>query len=403
MRELLLKKILSSFSENSFRAFVKEFFETDGVPLVAHEDIGEDIFFRPIIDSYGGSIHSVFMLHFIPFELFKDPLNIKIVDPPLKNNLQKIERYYKGRKGQWGMVSPALTEDDALQTLAFLVNIANVSEDAYHEFIIPKYSQAAAACGIKADIYVGSYDSFFAKSPNCTENTIEKYFDNYREGISINLSHDEVYIDQYLSEKYIINGVLPHTLNPCEPVIVNRTVKLNQVFAEFTSLLKESTKEKDLECFLSAHYKEIFGYVYDRIETQLWLKFPEVDIANKNRRLDIFLRNCIENDWELFELKRITPLTTSYRDVPVFTREIMNALQQTKNYARILSQDSVKKKLAAQGIEYYEPSLRLVIGGRPNMSIQQWRWLKASNESNIKIITYDDLLKELKLRMENRA
>jgi hypothetical protein len=54
--------------------------------------------------------------------------------------------------------------------------------------------------------------------------------------------------------------------------------------------------------------------------------------------------------------------------------------------------------LYKEGIEYFYPELRLVIGNKPDMSIDQWRWLKASNENRLRIITFEDLIISMKNR-----
>jgi len=86
--------------------------------------------------------------------------------------------------------------------------------------------------------------------------------------------------------------------------------------------------------------------------------------------------------------------------IPVFVNAVHNSIQQIQNYKRILSQDNVKRKLALDGIEYYEPEYRLVIGRNPDISLAQWRNLKKSNENGLKISTYDELLKEAEKRSD---
>lgn len=102
-----------------------------------------------------------------------------------------------------------------------------------------------------------------------------------------------------------------------------------------------------------------FGDKYDRIESQLWLRFPEVDAGRRERRIDLLLRNSIKNDWELFEIKRPIRLTKTYRDMRVLKSEVSYAIQQARNYGEILRQDKVKKHFASEGIEYCEPVLNL--------------------------------------------
>ena len=91
-------------------------------------------------------------------------------------------------------------------------------------------------------------------------------------------------------------------------------------------------------------------------------------------------------------------MTKTYRDIPTFTSEIQNAIQQLKTYEKLLSQSKVKDKFANEGIEYFFPEIKLVVGRKPDISDEQWRFLKSTNENNLKIITFDDLLNSMKIR-----
>jgi hypothetical protein len=206
-------------------------------------------------------------------------------------------------------------------------------------------------------------------------------------------------VETFQCQKSLFAGVSHVGRQPYEPVIVDNLRKKEDCLLEFEALIKKGAKESELEKFISAYYKDIFGSKYDRIETQLWLRFPEYDIAGKERRLDVFLRNSVINDWALFEIKRPVKVTSTYRDVPVIAREVTEAIQQVKNYARILTQDAVKKQFAKEGIEYYEPCLNLVIGRSPEISQEQWRWLMSTHGRDLNIFTYDDLLKEMRVRL----
>ena len=112
------------------------------------------------------------------------------------------------------------------------------------------------------------------------------------------------------------------------------------------------------------------------------------------------MRNTLTMDWDLFELKRSNiDLTRSISDLPMLVSSVNNAIAQVKNYKRLLNDDKVKKTLSREGIEYYEPEMHLVIIGKtPSIPGAQWRRLLADNQNNIKILTYDYLLKEAKQR-----
>jgi hypothetical protein len=222
------------------------------------------------------------------------------------------------------------------------------------------------------------------------------------DGVSISLSNRSVEVAHFTFENSLTGGVLSNRKQPYEPVFISKLKQKAEAIVEFEALLRADTKEDDLEKFLAAHYKDIFGSKYDRIETQIWLKFPELDIASKARRLDVFLRNSIANDWELFEIKRVIPLTGIYRDIPVIAKEVTFAIQQIKSYERILSQKTVRDKFAQDGIEYFEPSLNLVVGKTPQITHEQWRWLLASNGERVKILTFEDLINEMKIRLTEK-
>jgi len=92
----------------------------------------------------------------------------------------------------------------------------------------------------------------------------------------------------------------------------------------------------------------------------------------KGRRPDIFLRNSIKGDWELIELKRPIKIVSLYRSLPVFSKEVSNAIQQVRYYEKLLKQEKVRREFSKEGIEYFEPELRIVIGRRPQISQQDW-------------------------------
>jgi hypothetical protein len=125
-----------------------------------------------------------------------------------------------------------------------------------------------------------------------------------------------------------------------------------------------------------------------------------LDIGQRERRLDIQIRNAIQGGWEFFELNRSNvELTKSVSDVPMFVSAVNDAIAQVKNYKHLLVQDKIKRALAADGIEYYEPEINLIIGKKPSIPVTQWSRLLADNQNGLKIITYDTLLDEAKCRI----
>jgi len=301
------------------------------------------------------------------------------------------------------MVAPSLRIASRLQSLAFVTNLAGVEKPTYEQEIIPAYAQVARKIGLKKPaILVGSYDSFIDLNPAGTDKAIGDFIAGNRDGIRIVLTADDVKVERFASERNLVGGVLTNTQNPYEPVFSITRDREEEALTEFERLIRKGTSESDLEKFIVAHYKLIFGSKYDRVETQLWLRFPELDVAGSERRLDIFLRNSVINDWELFEIKRVINLTSTYRDAPVLAKEVAYALHQLRNYARILSQDRVRRYFAGQGIEYYQPSLNLVVGKTPQIPHDQWRWLLSTTENGVRILTFDNLLAEMRMRLKDR-
>lgn len=405
MEKSILKRLLSHLGRHAFESFVVKLFSSSSQsePFKEIADGGEGLYYQPLIYSYGGSLHSVFLLHYSPLELLNNPSRLAISDPSLTQRVGRVRDLYRGQTGYWGMVAPSLRIASRLQSLAFVTNLAGIEKPTYEQEIIPAYEQVARKIGLKKPaILVGSYDSFTDLDPGGTDKAIGDFIADNRDGIRIVLTADDVKVERFASERNLAGGVLTNTQNPYEPVFSLTCGREEEALGEFQRLIRKGTSESELEKFIVAHYKQFFGSKYDRVETQLWLRFPELDIAGSERRLDIFLRNSVVNDWELFEIKRVIKLTSTYRDAPVLAKEVTYALQQLRNYARILTQDRVKRYFSGQGIEYYQPSLNLVVGKTPQIPHDQWRWLLSTSENGVKILTFDDLLAEMRMRLKDR-
>jgi hypothetical protein len=401
-RDLLLA-MLSRLNTNAFEAFVVELFNDQRESFLRLDDVGDGIFRQSLVDSYGGSLESVYTLHYLP-EALRDPSRLDVSeDPSLVRRLGKVRDYYRGKCGYYGMVSPDLARAAKLRALAILTNLGGIDEARYQSHLIPRYHQLAQSLDLYvSEFYVGSYDSFLDLNASGAKEAFQRFLTNNSEGISIRLNETDAHVTRFAYETSL-GGVSERRRYFLEPVFTSCRREQERTLAEFEALIRSETAEAVLEEFLVTHFREIFGSNYDRIETQIWLKFPDLDIADKSRRLDVFLRNSVISDWELFEVKRVVPLTRTYRDTPVIAREVSYAVQQVKNYARILSQESVRRRFAQEGIEYYEPSLHLVVGKTPQIPHSQWRWLVSSHDKEVKILTFDDLLGQMRRRAEDRS
>ena len=396
-----LKKILSRFNRHAFAKFVYQLcagnrsrFEGSGWLT----EVGEDVFYGAILYSYGGSLHNVWILHFLPEEIIAHPDRIHCEDPDLVMRLRNVAKMYKGRSGYTGYFEP-LEKVRQLQNVAVVTNIYGYERSAYVDTIIPGYREMVKKSGLRTPFQLGSYDSFLDLNEEQTRTKILSFLTNNSDGLSIALHPEKPSVSQFSVESPMaVRGDGKPT--PVEPVYTES--KKAEAILEFESLLKPNISEARIEKFLKANFQYVFGFEYDRIETQLWLKFPELDIAKKNRRLDIFIRNSIFNDWDLYELKRVVPVTGSHRDIPVLTSEVTRAIQQTLYYEKLLNSDIIRRRLAKDGIEYASPSLNLVIGRTPQIENSHWRWLTKNASSSVRILTYDNLLDSMRIRIRER-
>ncbi len=401
MKKSLLKSLIGHLSREGFKLFVEELFGRfgqSGEPFYALPDIGEDVYCRELLDSYGGSIHAVYLLHFSPIELFKDPKKILASNPSMTAKLRKIRSTYSRELGQWGMVDPMLTPSRKLNELYFLSNYVGLPKATYNKIILPSYRKILRKTKVYPHIFgTGTCDSFVSKNPVGSEKALTHLLLQRGEGVSIYFGPDEQRVDRFFGEKSLAGVISLVSRMPYQPIILLK--EKEEVIHEFEHLIRTNAKESEIERFITSKYKDIFGPRYDRIESQIWLRFPQNDIAGKDRRLDVFLRNSVTSDWELYEIKRAIKLTCTYRDGPVIASEVCKAAQQIKRYEKILSQDYVKRKLAEDGIEYCVPILHLVIGAKPEIPHEQWRCLVNANIKDIKVITFDEIVKDMECRV----
>jgi hypothetical protein len=369
-------------------------------PLV---EAGEDVYSQPYLDSYGGSIQDVILIHQPPLELFHPGRDLTLRDPVLMNNLARVRNVYHRRVGSWGMVSPCLRYDRALKGLRFVTNLIGIDRATYDDVLIPAYDKLRRYCGLrKVKTCVGSWDSFVNLDPAGTRKVIQRLLEPRSDGLAILLQGDGPRVEIFEAERNLGCGVLPETRQPYDPVIVGAMAQGRGLARQLQSLLERDASENELEEFLVANYQQVFGRQYSHVESQVWLRCPAADIRGSERRLDLFLRNSVTSDWELFEIKRPVRLTTNYRNVPILTKEVIGAIQQTENYLRLLSQDVVKRRLRNMGIDYCEPVATIVIGRSPSIPIAEWRWLKSTSQHQVRIATFDELIAEWQCRLKDR-
>lgn len=403
-----IKAILSKFTAETFGAFIHKLFypKTDDPLGQAEEEYGNlgDGIFAQASPGYADSLDSVFVLQYLPLSVFSRPSFKHLAnDPILPARLRHLKKLYNGVCAYYGMVSPGLVKATKLRSLGFLINLSGLSRQQYDEEIFPQYERLVQKIDLHTPItLVGSYDSFMDFSATEVQDILKCFLSNETDGITIQMAPDGPRVLPFTVQTGFESGVLKANRCPYEPVLVAASEQNAELIREFEDMVRKDCSETKREKFLVAHATEIFGGKYDRIEAQILLRFPEIDIAGKERRMDLFMRNCISNDWELFEIKNPIRLIRDYRSLPVMVAEVSRAITQLKNYSRLLSRPEIKEALKQSGIEHFEPTLNLVIGRKPQISAEQWNWLKCSQDKDVRLFTYDDLVSEMKIRLADR-
>ena len=324
-----------------------------------------------------------------PIRINTDVLKLQIA--PLRNHIYPHEMARKHHT----------TRDGA--ALYFLSNLTGYHQDFYVNELLPKYDillEKGVPGFHKAG--VGSPDVFARAQPQEFLRLAKTFLGSSSDGIVIQgVGTQECEANEFRAGRYI-SGLLAPSRELCEPVYTSEIRRYKSIYEELSNLVERDAREQELEAFIARHYDVIFGAKYDRIETQVWLRFPNLDLGKRERRTDVFLRNVFNNDWDVLELKRAKPITKSQSGYFAFVDAVTQGTTQVKNYQRILKQREVKEALKLQGIDYCEPSLCLVIGRRPQIDRQQWRWLVEHNTNGVKLITYDDLLDKFRMRIIER-
>ena len=396
MNSYLIKSIIEKFDRNAFEAFFQKLLNDSELysgKIERLSFIDDSIFECPPERFYQSA--EAFFICYTPYNVFKKFTSFDIDFVDIRNMISKyiLERKYD----LWLPV-------DGI-TLNVINNFDSERLGIQDEELLLNYEKALSSIVPNSSYLIGTgnINTFLnASSKSDVEvwRILQNFFAENDDGICISLSDYGVQTSRFITENDF-TGVTRQSMSLIQPIIkkINDT---NDILNEFNKLIFSDAKERVLEEFLYQYYQEIFGGKYDKISTQLWLKFPDLDIGDKNRRLDIFMRNTLKDDWELYELKRSNiNLSKTISDVPMLISGVNDAIAQLKNYKHILAQDKVKRALAEEGIEYYEPEINLVIGKKPSIPTAQWRRLLAGNRDDIRLITYDTLFEEAKQRLSD--
>ena len=389
MDDTAIRNIIGAFDKNAFQSFFDK--------LVLHFNGGISVP-KKISDNIWASqaerfiqSEQAFFLNYCPTQIYRD-FSLKHIDI---QSIKNLIDFYRENKPS----SPWLPIDG---TEYFIINNFDSRRMGIEDLELVKFYEESLLRQKVSDLPtlgVGNINTFLtASSSNFEEisNIINDFFKSYTDGVSICVSEDKIDVSDYViqSEFSGVTQSSHHIVQPSFKLLHKRSV-----LEELGRILNSDVQERILEEFLQEHYRDIFGNHYDKIATQLWLKFPELDIGNKDRRMDLFMRNSVSDDWEMYELKRANVIPAkNVRGVPMFTDLVYQAIAQAKNYKALLQQDAVKRKFAQEGIEYFEPEINIIVGKKSEISTAQWRRMIADHRGDVKIRTYDEFFKEASYR-----
>lgn len=400
--EQLLKRI-GSLSQKDFIAFCFEMLKnTYGENLKNCTNI-EGAFYTKsesgMLSPY--ELASIFIVDYLPYELFEDPQDIPFNNPLIRKRLLSIKEEFDKSPVLFDGASCYATIDNIIGGIFFFNHIIGPQNEFFTEIALNKYKKMLIELGLyykkiglDISLGIGCPNSYLDNNPQSVIRALE-YIESNNEQLSIEFSDQGYEVNKICQGKYVSSGVGRISGDIFFPCLVLR--KKDHICIEFERLLNSDPSEKIISDFIIENYRDILGFKYDAIKSEVGLRFPDLDISGKNRRVDILVHNCVENDWELIELKKKIKLSKIYRGQPVFSSEIMGAIQQLNNYYDILRQDRVREYFLREGIEYYNPSIKLIVGGQKNVSHKQWRQMLSST-NGVHLITYDDLIKEMKTR-----
>ena len=352
------------------------------------------------------------IVDYIPHELFIYPWDVPYDNPFIRRKIELLKKeFFLDKNNSYLARFSGISPPASINKLSFITNFVGSRaeqiffNEEHHDFASKAYLKIIEEMefdkevGYNVDVKLGSPYIFVVNAPKQSQMALECLKKEVLSQFAIEFSPETGYeVNEVQQGKYISSGVgrLSHNIYLPQIILPHK----NKVAEALQRLLNSNPSEKALQDFFIANYKIIFNGRYDRIESELALRFPESDINNQNRRIDLFAHDIINNDWDLIEFKKITKLTGMYRGVPILSQEISGAIMQLRNYADLLKQDKVKDFFKKDGIEYYQPSLKLIVGGDANVSHKQWRNLIAEKaaENKVRLITYEDVIAEIKSR-----
>jgi len=390
----ITKKAALNINHGAFIDFVRMLFSTH------YNNLGDTNFFdennkfrsfhiRKLIATFSDYLHiyQYYFPHILPLDLLKNSKEIDIRTPFLMEYLKKKEFSFTINPSTWEAMN---------SSLYFL---SNLNDPKYEELLLSKYRTILKDLNKKVDFGIGNINSFFTQEPQITSRTFHEFVRTRLNGLIILFpSHEDPQIMNHFTGRYFESGILNMNSVPIEPILLDSLKNLPAIIKDFEDLLSKNPKETEIEKFIKEHYKLILGYTYDRIQTQVLIN-PENE-KSKGQRYDILLHNIFTDDLKLLELKKIFKVAVGKLSKKHPSYRLTYAITQISKYKELLETKEGRDKLNKKGIDYNNIVFAVSIGRRPQIPIKEWDFLKKIYSKEIKIITYDDLLDDMKSRLK---
>ncbi|MEJ7671701.1 MAG: hypothetical protein WKF59_03100 [Chitinophagaceae bacterium] len=206
-----------------------------------------------------------------PLELFENSEHIKFQNNSrILSSLKKYNLRLQERIDNWNIF---IDGEYLIPQIAFVTNAAGFNFNFYQEKILPKLDELVRKSGITGLTKIGTCDSIVELSFQKTLKVFKEFISGNRD-IVLSVNDNNPIVNHYTSEKYLTGGLLKCVNAPISSAYV-QTISKDQILNEFEFLLKDISREREMELFLSKYFKQIFGDHFDKIETQLWLKCPD--------------------------------------------------------------------------------------------------------------------------------
>src|SRR5208337_1468797 len=95
---------------------------------------------------------------------------------------------------------------------------------------------------------------------------LSEFLTNRADGFTVQIGLSGAHVLNFHSQTSFESGVLASNMCPYEAIIPVASKSNVELIREFEFLIRKGGPEEELEKFLIAHIKEIFGGKYDRVE-----------------------------------------------------------------------------------------------------------------------------------------